>query len=58
MDKMSEAQEYIATIPDSETRLILLCRFINNLTWEQIEDETGMSVSTAKRIYRRWRVEN
>ncbi len=54
MDKMTEAQEYIATIPDSETRLILQCRFINGLTWEQIEDETGINQRTAHRKYKSW----
>lgn len=55
MDKVAEAEEYIATVPDSETRLILQCRFINGLTWEQIENEMHMSVATAKRKFRKWR---
>lgn len=54
MDRVAEMQEYIATVPDSETRLILQCRYINGLTWEQIEDETGINYRTAKRKYRRW----
>ena len=52
---MEEAQEYIAGIPDSDIRLILQCRFINGMTWEQIGAETGMSEATCKRKYRRWR---
>jgi len=55
MDKAAEMQEYIASIEDSETRLILQCRFINGLTWEQIEAETGIPMTTAKRKYRKWR---
>lgn len=55
LDKTAEMQEYIASVPDSETRLILQCRFINGLTWEQIEAETGIPMTTAKRKYRRWR---
>jgi DNA-directed RNA polymerase specialized sigma subunit len=55
LDKTAEIQEYISTIDDSETRLILQCRFINGLTWEQIEEETGISQTTAKRKFRRWR---
>lgn len=55
LDKVAEMQEYIETVPDSETRLILQCRFINGLTWEQIEAETGIPMTTAKRKFRRWR---
>ena len=55
MNKVAEAEEYIASIPDSETRLILRCRFVNGLTWEQIENEMHMSVATAKRKFRKWR---
>lgn len=55
MDKVAEMQEYIESVEDSETRLILQCRFINGLTWEQLEAETGIPMTTAKRKYRRWR---
>lgn len=55
MDKVEEANEYIDAIEDSETRMILQCRYINNMTWEQIENETGISMSTAKRRFRKWR---
>lgn len=55
LDKVAEMQEYIETVPDSETRLILQCRFINGLTWEQIEAETGIPMTTAKRKFRKWR---
>ena len=55
MATVEEAQEYIAGIPDSDIRLILQYRFINGMTWEQIEAETGIPVTTAKRKYkRRW----
>jgi len=54
MATVEEAQEYIAGIPDSDIRLILQCRFINGMTWEQIEAETGIPVTTAKRKYKRW----
>jgi hypothetical protein len=53
--KVEEAQEYIESIKDSDTRLILQLRFINGLTWEQLEAETGIPMTTAKRKYRRWR---
>ena len=54
MATVEEAQEYIAGIPDSDIRLILQCRFINGMTWEQIEAETGIPITTAKRKYKRW----
>ena len=55
IEKMEEAQEYIESIKDSDTRLILQLRFINGLTWEQLEAETGIPMTTAKRKYRKWR---
>ena len=55
MATVEEAQEYIAGIPDPDVRLILQLRFVKGLTWEQIEEETGMSEATCKRKYRRWR---
>ena len=55
IEKVEEAQEYIAGIPDPDVRLILQLRFVKGLTWEQIEEETGMSEATCKRKYRRWR---
>lgn len=55
MDKVAEIQEYIETVPDSEMRMILQCRYINGLTWEQIESETGIPQTTAKRKFRKWR---
>jgi hypothetical protein len=55
LDKVTEANEYIATIPDSETRIILQYRFINGLTWEQIENDMGIPHTTAKRKFQKWR---
>ncbi len=55
MATVEEAQEYIAGIPDPDVRLILQLRFINGLTWEQLEAETGIPMTTAKRKYRKWR---
>lgn len=55
IEKVEEAQEYIESIKDSDTRLILQLRFINGLTWEQLEAETGIPMTTAKRKYRKWR---
>lgn len=55
MNRIAEANEYIAGIEDSRTRMILQCRFIKGLTYEQIEAETGISVITAKRAFKAWR---
>ncbi len=55
MATVEEAQEYIESVKDSDTRLILQLRFINGLTWEQLEAETGIPMTTAKRKYRKWR---
>ena len=54
MDKVREINEYIATVEDSDTRSILQCKYINGLTWEQIEAETGLNERTAKRKFSRW----
>ncbi len=55
MDKVAEAQEYIAGIEDSRTRMVLQCRFVNGMTWEQIGVEMGIDERTARRIYKQWR---
>jgi hypothetical protein len=54
MEKVEQAQKYISSIADADTRIILQSRFINNMTWEQIENEMGIPHTTAKRKYRRW----
>ena len=54
MDKVAEANEYISFVPDSEIRMILQCKFINRLTWEQIEIETGINERTARRKFKNW----
>lgn len=55
MDKVAEAQEYIASVEDSRTRIVLQCRYVNGLTYEQIETETGIPCRTAKRLFKAWR---
>lgn len=50
-----EIEEYILTIPDSKTRQILSHKYIDNLTYKQIAERMGISVSTVKRIYSEWR---
>ena len=55
MDRVDEANDYIASVPDSELRQVLQYRYINGLTWEQIEVNGGIPMTTAKRKFRRWR---
>jgi RNA polymerase sigma factor (sigma-70 family) len=50
-----QIEEYILTIPDSKTRQILSHKYIDNLTYRQIAEHMGISVSTVKRIYSEWR---
>jgi DNA-directed RNA polymerase specialized sigma subunit len=55
MDKVKEAQEYIAKLEDWRLRLILQCRYINGLTWEQVEYEMGIPLRTIYRLHKNWR---
>jgi RNA polymerase sigma factor (sigma-70 family) len=50
-----QIEEYILTIPDSKTRQVLSHKYIDNLTYKQIAEHMGISVSTVKRIYYEWR---
>ena len=50
-----QIEEYILTIPDSKTRQVLSHKYIDNLTYKQIAEHMGISVSTVKRIYSEWR---
>jgi len=54
MDKAVEINEYIASVSDPEVRMILQCRYINGLTWEEVEEETGINERTARRKFRKW----
>lgn len=55
LELVKRVNEYIDTIPDADTRIILRCRYINNMTWDAIEQDFGISISTAHRKYRAWR---
>ena len=54
MEKVDEINDYISSIPDSETRMILHCKFIKGMTWEEIEAELGISRATVCRRYKNW----
>jgi hypothetical protein len=42
MDKVTEINDYISTIDDSEIRMILTLRYINNLPWHQVAAHMGV----------------
>lgn len=44
-------ERYINTVDDVEVRLILRLRCINNLSWEQIANETGYERTTVSKKY-------
>ena len=41
MSKLEDMEEYIASIPDSEIRLIIQYRYISGLSWQQIAASIG-----------------
>lgn len=49
--KRTEIEEFISTIEDNETRLIVRLRCINNMDWQQIGGELGMDRRTASRKF-------
>ena len=55
LELVKRANEYIDTIPDADTRIILRCKYINRMTWEHMENEMGIPHTTAKRKYRQWK---
>jgi DNA-directed RNA polymerase specialized sigma subunit len=54
LDMVRQANEYIDTIPDADTRIVLRCRYINQMTWEQIAYDMGVDYTTVCRKYRKW----
>ncbi len=43
MDERDKVLDYIETVPDSIMRQILMLKYINGMTWEQIGGEIGYS---------------
>lgn len=41
LDKVTEVNEYIDTVPDSEMRMILTLRYVNGLSWNQVALHIG-----------------
>ena len=55
MRKIDEADAYIDTIDDVDTRIILRCRYIKNMRWYEIENDMGIPHTTAQRKYGKWK---
>ncbi len=54
VDTVAEINAYIAAIPDSEIRMILQCKYVDRLTWDEIEDELRMNKRTAQIKLQKW----
>lgn len=46
-----KVEKFLDTVEDSETRLIIRLRCINNMTWDEIGAEMGMNRRTASRKF-------
>jgi len=51
-------EEFISTIPDSETRLIVRLRAVNNMRWEDIGVELGFERTTVSKKFYKYFKEN
>lgn len=49
--KRAEAETFLETITDPQTRLIMRLRTVNNMKWEDIARETNMDRRTASRKF-------
>ncbi|KNY24828.1 hypothetical protein [Pseudobacteroides cellulosolvens] len=49
MDERDKVLEYIETVPDSIMRQILMLKYINGMTWEQIGMKIGYSARSVRR---------
>lgn len=47
-----EIQAVIEQVPDVDERFVLLYRYIQNLTWDEIALELHLSVSSVRRFYK------
>lgn len=50
----SKVERFLDTIEDSEIRLIIRLRSVNNLSWYQIGEELGMDRRTARNKYKKF----
>lgn len=49
--KRAKIEEFLSQVEDAETRLIMRLRCINNMRWEDIGEELGMSRTTVSRKF-------
>lgn len=54
LDKKAEIIEYIETVEDIEVRNILMLRYSECLTWEDIGNVMSMDERTARRKFMKW----
>lgn len=50
-NKLLKFEQFFAEIEDTETRLILRLRCVNNMSWQEIGDNIGMDRTTASRKF-------
>ena len=49
MDERDRINDYINNIDDGVIRMILMCKYVNGMTWEQIGNEIGYSSKSIRR---------
>ena len=49
MDERDKINDYINSIDDGVIRMILMCKYVNGMTWEQIGNEIGYSSKSIRR---------
>lgn len=54
MQQVEEINRYIESVEDCEIRNILRLRYVDCLTWEEIEEVLHMNKRTAQRKFRKW----
>jgi len=54
MDERERLEEYIESVNDDITRMILRLRYINGLGWNQIGNELGYSERQVRRKHAQW----
>lgn len=54
IDEQEKVMDFIYSIPDSVMRQIVMCKYVDGRTWEQIGNQTGYSGRNVKRIHRKF----
>lgn len=53
-NKLLKFEQFLAGIDDTEMRLILRLRCVNNMSWQEIGDSIGMDRTTASRKFNKF----